>query len=94
MLPGLVTIGVFRRKLRDPAFRNSLRFVAYTIINPVVLFPICVGLAFVVPWWACLAAYVLSFFATILFYDWTNGVSNTVSDIKLLSSPPKEEQLS
>ena len=94
ILPGLATVAAFRRKLRDPAFRNSLRFVAYTIINPPVLFLICLGLAFVLPWWACLAAFVLGFFATIPFYGWLNGVSDTVSDIRLLSSPPKEEQLS
>lgn len=92
ILPGLLIVSIFKKKMRDPAFRNSLRFVAYTVLNPVLLFPVCVGLAFVLPWWGCLAAYVLSFFATIPFYDWTNGVSNTVSDFKLLSSPPKEEQ--
>lgn len=94
ILPGLLLVSFLKRKMRDPAFRNSLRFVAYTIVNPVVMFLVCLGLAFVLPWWGCLAAYVLSFFATIPFYDWLNGVRDTASDIRLLSSLPKEEQLS
>ena len=92
ILPGLLLFSLLKRKMRDPAFRNSLRYVAYTIFNPPILFLICAGLAFVLPWWACLAGFVLSFFATIPFYDWLNGIRDTASDIRLLSSLPKEEQ--
>ena len=90
--PGLIAVTSLKRKMRDPAFRNSLRFVCYTLLNPTVMLLVCLGVLFVAPWWACLAAYVLCFFAPAGFYDWINLVSDTVSDIKLLSSPPKEEQ--
>lgn len=90
--PGLIAFSSLKRKMRDPAFRNSLRFVCYTLLNPTVMLLVCLGLLFVLPWWACLAAYAACFFAPAVFYDWINGVSDTVSDIKLLSSLPSEEQ--
>ena len=81
--PALTAVALLKRNLKDKAFLNSIRYGACTLLNPLVLLPICLLLLLVLPWWIPLAAFLYSFFAPIAFYDWLGGLKRVVSDIIL-----------
>lgn len=84
ILPALILIGILKGKFKDKTFLNSVRYVACWVFNPILLLPICLLLLFALPWWACLGIYVVSFFAPMPCYDWLNGVTYWISDLRYL----------
>ena len=90
ILPGLLLIAYFKGKFKDKAFINSVRYVGCWVFNPIILLPICLLLLFVLPWWACLLIYAVSFVAPAPFYDWVNGVRYAISDLRYLRSREEE----
>ena len=82
LLPALVFTGIIKKKLKDITFINSIRYVACYVLNPIVMLIVCLAALFFAPWWACLAAYLLSWIAPIAVYDWSNAVRHLYSDLK------------
>lgn len=83
LMPALLAVSLIKRNLKDPAFLNSIRFVACHVLNPIILLLVCLGLLAVVPWWILLIVFACSIAAPIAFYDWLVGFRRTVSDIRL-----------
>ena len=60
------------RKVKDPAFRNSVRFGIRLLLTPIML--IVWGLVFglTLPWWAALGICLYFLLSYSIFYDWLN----------------------
>ena len=91
--PALLTTAIIKSSLKDKAFLNSIRFVACSVVNPLVMLIVCLALLPLLPWWLLLTVWLLSFpFLTpAVFYDWIREFRRTVSDIRLKSSEKELE---
>lgn len=81
VIPALIIIGIIKPGLQDKAFLNSIRYVALWIINPLIMLLAAIVTAFFC-WPLAIAPAVLPFVAPIIFYDYANGVSHCIEDIK------------
>ena len=86
ILPALLLIAWLKGKFKDKAFINSVRYACCWVFNPLVLLPVCLLLLIVLPWWACLLIFAVSFFSPVPCYDWANGVRYAISDLRYLRS--------
>ena len=86
ILPALLLIAWLKGKFKDKAFINSVRYACCCVFNPLVLLPVCLLLLIVLPWWACLLIFAVSFFSPVPCYDWANGVRYAISDLRYLRS--------
>jgi len=84
--PALAIIGFIRRSLQDKTFLNSIRYVVCYLLYPLLLTLVCLFLLFWLPWWAVLGIYVCGWLSTTVWYDWTAGIRNLVSDIRFRRS--------
>ena len=74
-------------KLKDPAFRNSLRFVMNLFVWPLVLLLYAIVAFVVLPWPWALALLVLAMPAPYVAHEGWKTVRLLVSDYKLLKTP-------
>lgn len=73
-------------KLKDKAFRNSVRYVAYLVLWPILLLIYAIAICFLLPAWWALAAILLLIPAPIVAHDSWHLVRLGISDLKLLCS--------
>lgn len=76
-------------KLKDPAFRNSVRFLVYLFVWPLVLLIYTIILFCVLPWQWALPAVLLVLPAPMVAHDMKNVAMRAMSDIRLM----KEKRL-
>ena len=63
-------------KIKDPAFRNTARFVIRMFLIPVWTLLLAIPLFLLLPWWAATLLLLWTFFpAYSFFYDWLNLIN-------------------
>ena len=73
-------------KLKDKAFRNSVRYVAYLVLWPILLLIYAIAACILLPAWWALAAILLLIPAPIVAHDSWHLVRLGISDLKLMCS--------
>lgn len=61
-------------KIKDAAFRNTVRFGCKLILTPIMLLVWGLVFGFTLPWWAALGICVFFIHSYSIFYDWLNLV--------------------
>lgn len=59
-------------KVKDPAFRNTVRYVVRLLMSPLVLILWAVLFFLTLPWWGACLLLAAFFFSYSFFYDWLN----------------------
>lgn len=84
MLPALLVTAGIRSRIKDRAWLNSVRFVCYTLLHPLLLTGTVLALSAAFPWWTCLFLFLWGLGAPGIVYDWWNVFCKAFSDTKAL----------